>query len=118
MFLFDDLKSCINEKKVNVFGVIVNLLFYLLRFRTVERNFLSPASGEDREVRSELIASVDDAISMIEGRTSFLRRNRRETALEVLSGLKDFLDFRGSMNIIEKLSEFDEGADENDSEPE
>jgi len=102
------LQSWIEGERVNGFGATINLLFSLFRFRTVERNFLGSESRRDRPVRRELVTAVDDARATIEGRRSFLYGRRKQTALDVLDGLKDFLNFRGSMNIIEKLSEFDE----------
>ena len=59
---------------------------------------------------------MDDASATIEGRRSFLHGRRKQTALDVLDGLKDFLDFRVSMDIIEKLSEFDEGSGKEDED--
>jgi hypothetical protein len=108
-YLFDDLQSWIEGRRVNGFGATLNLLFYLFRYRAVERNFLSPSSTADADVRQALVDAVDQASRRLKGRSTFLFGGRRETALEVLAGLKDFLDFRGSMKIIEKLSEFDEG---------
>jgi hypothetical protein len=106
-YLFFDLQSWIEGERVNGFGATLNLLFYLLRYRTLEGNFLAPHSTTDIEVRTELLNAVDEASARIKGRRSFLYGRRKTTAIEVLSGLKDFLDLKGDMNIIEKLSEFD-----------
>jgi len=106
-FLFYDIRSWIEANGVNGFGATLQLLFYLFRYRMVERNFMAPGSDEDEKLRRDLVGTVEDASRLLSHR-SFLKGRRRDTALEVLRGLKDFLDFRGSMKIIEKLTEFDE----------
>jgi len=107
-FLFDDLASWIEGERVNGFAATVNLFFYLLRFREVNGRFLAPTSETDRDVREELIQTIDAASARIRGRRSFLHGNRRQAALEVLAGLKEFLDLRGSLDIIERLSDLDD----------
>ena len=112
--LFDDLRSWIDGQRVNGFAATLQLLFDLLRYRVVQRNFLAPSSTADADVRAALVEAVDEASQRLRGEGSFLSGRRQETALDVLKGLKEFLDFRGSMNIIEKLSQLDEEPDPED----
>ena len=70
----------------------------------VERNFLSSKSDQDADLRRELIDTIDEASRLVKENKSFPKGERRKTALTVLAGLKEFLDFRGSMDIIEKLT--------------
>ena len=72
-----------------------------------ERNFLSgDLDAEEREVREQLISTVKNASTQVNDGNLVLSRGRKATALEVLRGLTEFLDYRGSLKIIEKLSEF------------
>ena len=53
-------------------------------------------------------SNIDSTYKEIEDQELFLTHGRKRTALEVLAGLKEFIDYRGSMNIIEKLAELDD----------
>ena len=72
-----------------------------------ERNFLSGhLDEEESELRKMLIETVEDSSEKVSDGSLALTRGRKATALDVLDGLTQFLDYRGSLQIIEKLSEF------------
>jgi len=73
----------------------------------IERNFLAPEIEETAQLRRDLVATVE-GVSRLVRQQSFLNGRRKETALEVLTELIEFLEFRGSLNIIEKLSALDD----------
>ncbi len=105
--LFEDLVSWIETGKVNGFGATLQLLFFLFRYRMAERNFLSGhLDEEESELRKMLIETVEDSSEKVSDGSLALTRGRKATALDVLDGLTQFLDYRGSLQIIEKLSEF------------
>ena len=107
-FLFDDLGSWIDDEGVNGFAATLWLLLYLLRYRVNESGFLGPSSSLDSELGEAFDQAVGEATTKIRGSTSFLAGQRRQVALEILDGLVEFREFRGSMNIVTKLSDFDE----------
>ena len=53
-----------------------------------------------------VILPLEDSSEKISDGSLALTRGRKATALDVLDGLTQFLDYRGSLQIIEKLSEF------------
>jgi len=107
-FLFDDLWSWIENEQVNGFVATLWVLLYLLRYRVVEGSFLAPDSKKDKELGNAFDEAIIRAESGISGRSTFLTRTRQRVALEILTGIKEFREFRGSMNIVTKLTGLEE----------
>ena len=111
-FLFDDLRSWLEGEGVSGFVATLWLLLYLLRYRMNVHDFLAPSSSRDLELGEAFDQAVAQAASKIRGRRSFLSGRRQEVALEILDGLIEFREFRGSMNIVTKLTSLDEAEDD------
>ena len=104
----DDLWSWVENEQVNGFVATIWLFLYLLRYRVVDRSFLAPDSTEDRELGVAFDDAIEKAESRISGRSSFLTPARQQVAVEILNGIKEFREFRGSMSIVTKLTDLED----------
>jgi hypothetical protein len=106
--LMDDFREWVLEGGFG-FGVTLQLLFYFLRYRKSHKTFLSKdGDSVDKNLHLELKKIIEEAKEYIGRRGRHLRGGRRRTAIEVLAGLEEFIDYKGSSNTLIKLREFDE----------
>jgi len=107
-FLLDDLFVWIEKEQVNGFVATLWLLLYLLRLRIQVPKFLAVDSEDDRELGTYFDQAIERAEQEIQSRGSFLTGGRKQVAIEILQGIREFREFHGSMNIVTKLVGLDD----------
>ncbi|MHA7836843.1 MAG: hypothetical protein ACX98W_05210 [bacterium] len=106
-FLYYDLSSWIDLDQPNGFVATLRLLLYLLRYRQVEPRLMAEGNSADGELRAELLDALEDARDSVESGAMTLRSGARRAAIAAISGVVDFLDYRGSISIIQRLDQVD-----------
>jgi|GEM_PF-3506148 len=111
-FALGRMQECVEDSRFeNVFFQVIKMFLYILRYREIDPNFLSPSVQEDRDLFAAIIRALEAAKKHFNKK----RRGRREELAEQLMvEIKNFMYYEGSENIIGLLQEFSADEDEVD----
>ena len=101
------------KKGGHCIGVILQLLFYFLRFRRTNKTFLSSKEGDadDKYLHAELKKIIKQAKTYVDQESENWYQGRRNTTIQALHGLEEFIDYKGSANTLILLRQFDDDED-------
>lgn len=116
-FLLRDFRLWLSQRRKMGIRAALRVLFYLFRFRIIERDFLSPEAQPDRERRRDVSAILDDV------RREFVRPARgtspafQGAVLEMSEAILQLLDYSATLDVIQKVAEqFGDSEVEDDGE--
>ncbi len=100
------MNQCVSEKNFKQkFFQAIKLFLYLLRYRIVDKTFLLYENPKDRPLFIQTLDYLESALQYFKKQN----RDKHNSAAQLLmEEVKKYMYFKGSQNIVNVLSEFDE----------